>query len=153
MISSEIVDVDALPDIETTPPERASRTCSCTGFVVKFPPGKTAHSSYPFALHDEISLPWDYAVQNGVLTLRARTCTGRATDKSSSCGACLILNLNKSLHGILHRINNGVHENAKFAYHAHGGMVIIRKTTQQKDALRLRKLNDMRKLMRKNIRD
>jgi hypothetical protein len=58
--SIEVIDLESLPN--TSPPayypSHKTRT-KCEGFLLRFPSGQTAFSSYPFGLHDKESLPWE----------------------------------------------------------------------------------------------
>jgi hypothetical protein len=131
-------------DVDT--PEEIMQTCQ--GFLVKFPPGRTPHSTYPFLLHEEINLPWSYHVADHAMTLRAPTCSNELIVKGKSCLHCANLPLNGILKGILERIQSGVHENAKLPYHTFGGIrEIIARKDRQINELRLKRLNDNRKLL------
>jgi len=141
----EIVDVEPAPD-----PKIESTSASCTGIIVNIPPGMSTHSAYPFGLHDELGDPWDYSVVAGQLTLRARGCRKKPRPGKDKCVDCNGLSQNPTLQGVLDRIEFGVHENSRLAYHGVGGLVkIVRKRTAQVNSLRLQKLNDSRKLMGK----
>jgi len=122
----------------------------CQGYILKFPCGKTPYSIYPFTLHDNRSLPWDLLISNGVMTLFARTCHGSLNGADTSCPPCLYLPKNKSLEGIINRLDNGVHVNSPYAYHGMGGLQEV--LHQQLDMiafLQLRGLNQMRALLGK----
>lgn len=120
----------------------------CKGHLLKFPPGETPHSSYPYMLHDTVSLPWSFQVWDGIMALRASSCTGKATSKSPSCRPCSDLQTNFNLLSIKHHIDHGVHENAPFAYNGLGGMMeIARRKGRQNDLQRIRKRNLARKLL------
>ena len=43
----------------------------CKGYTIAFSNGKSPHTSYPFALHDTLVLPWDYSLKNGMMILFA----------------------------------------------------------------------------------
>src|SRR6266567_1726433 len=95
---------------------------ACKGYILQFPEGQTPHSAYPFGLHDLWTLPWDYSVCNGVMTLYARGCSGfGANSVDGCCEECKRLEKNPSLEGIRTRFKDGVHENAPYAYHGTGG--------------------------------
>lgn len=146
------IDVDAMDDTPSSTPQ------TCCGIEVKFPQGGSAHSSYPYGIHDELGDPWDYAVTRGVMILRAKGCTSKAMLATAShkhgqrCDACDRLTENGNLQGVLRRIENGVHENTHLMYHSIGGLVAIARTkTREIRALRLRKLNDAQKLTGKAV--
>ncbi|KJA17143.1 hypothetical protein HYPSUDRAFT_70894 [Hypholoma sublateritium FD-334 SS-4] len=48
----------------------------CSGYVLAFPRQKSPFSSYPFALHDTLVLPWELPTKGGVMSIVATTCTG-----------------------------------------------------------------------------
>jgi hypothetical protein len=91
----------------------------CKGYALIFPDQQSPHNSYPFALHGHLELPWDYTVCNGQMNLFARSCP-RLLEKDGidSCCACQNLLKNKTLEGILTRIEEGANENVPFAYHS-----------------------------------
>lgn len=122
------------------------RNPACPGHILTFPPGETPNSSYPFMLHDTMNLPWDYECRRGTMILRALSCTGTALHHEQ-CKPCSKLETNHTLLSIKHRIKNGVHENAPFAYNGCGGMMkIARRKGRQNESQRIRKLNLAKKL-------
>ncbi|KAK0450125.1 hypothetical protein EV421DRAFT_1306642 [Armillaria borealis] len=155
----EPIDVDAIQDAPRLPSPVASnsrtsytkaiRTRSCPGIKVPLEPGSSAHSSYPFGVHEVNGDPWDYEASKGGLVLRSRTCRRVEYDsKFHECSGCRVLRTDARLEGILGRMKNGVHDNTPLAYHSITGLQdIIRKKQTTIRALRLRKLNDSRKLM------
>jgi hypothetical protein len=63
-----------------------------------------------------------------------------------------MLSKNGNLQGIFQRIKTGVHENMHLTYHSVGGLVsLARRKTGEIKALRLRRLNDTRKLAGKAV--
>ena len=155
------IDVDMLPDLDGDARNCGSNAhlpnagaeahiLSCSGIIVHVPPGKSVHSTYPFGLHDELGDPWNYAVVNGTLILRARNCQLVARNGDERCEGCNTLTKHTALQGVLDRMESGVHENSRLVYHGVGGLVkIVRQRTHQVETLRLRKLNDARKLISK----
>lgn len=139
------IDVDALDNSPVPPPDKEPR---CSGIRVDFPPGSSAHSSYPFGIHDELGDPWNYSVTNGIMVLRGKGCTMNSADGDSGpCNSCKLLTENGNLQGVLQRIKTGVHENTHLRYHSVGGLVtLVRRKTGEIKALRLKRLNDARKL-------
>lgn len=89
----------------------------CKGYALTFSNGKSPHTSYPFALHDTLVLPWDYSLRNGVMTLFSWTCIGLVKEAGQSCRPCQLLRGNSTLEGILTRMEEGVHESAGYAYY------------------------------------
>src|SRR5258707_6085136 len=70
---TQIIDVDK---IVSTMNMQACQRC-----ILQFPEEQTPHSGYPFSLHDVQTLPWDYSVCNGMMTLYARGCSGYGVDQ------------------------------------------------------------------------
>ncbi|KAJ7600118.1 hypothetical protein C8J56DRAFT_1037720 [Mycena floridula] len=68
----QFIDVDAVPVENTAPPKQCRRRYR--GFRLAFPPDKSPYSTYPFALHDKLSLVWDPLVTNGLMNVTARAC-------------------------------------------------------------------------------
>lgn len=142
-----IIDVDAFEyeDILKRPKMSAA---SCEGYEIKFPDGKSPHTAYPFALHDTIILPWEYALKNGVMKLFARSCHGLSGGSSKACQPCRQLIKNETLSNILTRMEDGAHENALFAYHGFSGLQeILHCNNQLIEFYRLRGLNQAKKLL------
>ena len=121
----ELIDVDSLPD---APPltcnsgkstARGSsakpklRVHPCDGIILTPPPGKSAHTLYPFALHEMLGDSWDYSVTTGKFILRSRSCDpcsdGRTAFKLNRCESCRALSKNPNIIGIINRIQDGVH--------------------------------------------
>jgi len=149
MPDKTVIDVDEIETISDLPTntqsiEKELFRPACQGYVLQFPDGQSPHSAYPFGLHDLRTLPWDYAVHNGVMTLYARGCSSSVGTNSVSgrCEECKRLEKNPSLEGIRTRLKDGVHENASYAYHGIGGH---HQLLHQKDAsikfYHLRRLN------------
>jgi len=144
---SDIIDVDSF-EFEDILEHTKTRTCK--GYTLSIPNGKSPHTIYPFALHDTLILPWDYVVKNSVMSLFARSCAGYSKGESFACQPCQQLLKDKILEGVLTRIAEGVHENAKFAYHGFGGLQeMLHRKTQQIDFYRFHGLNQAKKLLYK----
>ena len=144
------IDVNAIPDLdsESFMPLQEKRS-NCQGLIIKLPPGQSPHSAYPFGLHDELGDPWDYAVANGTLVLRAQRCLQRLprTDKNP-CSNCEVLEDNPNLQGVLDRIEEGIHENSRLVYNDVGGLIEnIRRKNWQIKVLQREKFNDAWKLV------
>ena len=97
---------------------KTSENLLCEGYALTFPDGQSPHDSYPFALHSQLELPWNYSVCNGRMTLFARSCAQLVKDGIKACRACQNLFKNKTLEGILTRLEEGVNENLAFLYHS-----------------------------------
>ncbi|KAF9060527.1 hypothetical protein BDP27DRAFT_1429958 [Rhodocollybia butyracea] len=119
----------------------------CSGLIISFPAGKSPHSTYPFGLHDKLSLPWSYTVQKNKMAIHSDSCSKIVRQNFAACEECTQLQKNSTFQGILDRIINGVPETAPFSYQGHGGMVVIaRRKADQIDVFRLQHQNTARKL-------
>lgn len=124
------------------------RKARCEGIFVEFPHGKNHHTSYPFGLHSERNIPWDYRSTDDKFYIQAKLCRKPLISKGSACEDCRALASTSLYVGIMDRIRNGVHENAPLVYHGVGGLIeIARRKTEQVQQLRLTKLNASRKLL------
>lgn len=145
----EIIDIDTFQYEDTIEKPKPSAP-ACKGFLLTFPETKSPNTAYPFALHDTLILPWDYALKNGVMSLFARSCTGLSRGDGRACQPCQQLIKNKTLEGILKRIENGIHERTGFAYY---GFSSLQETLHRKNRTiefyRLRGLNQAKKLLAK----
>ena len=120
----------------------------CEGYILAFSNGKSPHTSYPFALHDTLVLPWDYSLRNGVMALFSRACVTLVNARGQTCAPCQQLRDNKALENILTRMNEGVHENAGYAYYGFSALSeVLHQRTQQLRISELRALNQAKKLL------
>ncbi|KAH9171569.1 hypothetical protein EDB89DRAFT_1090585 [Lactarius sanguifluus] len=123
------------------------RKVRCEGIFVEFPHGKNHHTSYPFGLHSERIIPWDYRLTEDKFYIQAKLCRKPLISKGSACEDCRVLASTPLYVGIMDRIRHGVHENAPLAYHGVGDLIeTVRRKTGQVQQLRLTKLNASRKL-------
>ena len=83
----EIIDVDTFEYKDTIEKPKPSAP-ACKGFLLIFPETKSPNTAYPFAHHDTLILPWDYALKNGVMSLFARSCTGLSGGDGRACQPC-----------------------------------------------------------------
>lgn len=161
----EPIDVDSLPDNLAPSPNVKNSIVSnitkqkppiqpCNGIVIAPPPGKSVHTLYPFALHESLGDPWDYSVSAGNFVLRSRACRLRLDSishqrgQTNQCQSCSTLSENPNVIGIVDRIHDGVHASAPFHYHGVGGLItVLREKVGNVRALRLRRLNDAKKLV------
>lgn len=121
----------------------------CLGLAIKLPNGQSPHSAYPFSFHDQFGDPWDYSVRRGVLTIFSPSC-GPLKHSEDVCESCKALENDKRLQGILKRATDGIHENTPLAFHSLGSLQTINRQKQATiRGLRLGRLNDARKLVRK----
>ncbi|KAJ7469170.1 hypothetical protein FB451DRAFT_1340217 [Mycena latifolia] len=102
---------------------------------ISFPAGKSHHSDYPFALHRQFTLPWDYYSKGEHFFLQSQACTRGLSGRGQMCRPCNDISSHNMLKGILERIQYGIPESTP---------VLI-------DMLRdkLTRLNDLRKLFGK----
>jgi hypothetical protein len=142
------IDVDVFEN-KDIPKQLKMSVAACEGYNITFPEGKSPHTTYPFALHNTIVLPWDYTMKNGTMRLFAHNCSGSSRGLVSTCQPCQQLGKNERLKNILRHME-GTHENARFTYH---GFDSLQKMLQRKNQLiefyRLRGLNQARKLLAK----
>ncbi|KAN0109249.1 hypothetical protein V8E52_009433 [Russula decolorans] len=154
--TQEIIDVDAIRDgtlsgidnpTQTHHPRHprgscGPRKCPCKGILIEFPDGKDEHTSYPFGLHKERTLPWNYRSVDDSFYIQAKSCQKWSSEARKPC--------QEFYTGVIHRIMDGTHENVPLVYHGIGGlMTIVQRKTDQIAQLRMSKLNDSRKLLAK----
>ena len=124
---------------------------ACSGNLVIFPPGKNQHTSYPFSLHNEQIILWNYHSIDESFYLQARSCMKELVDVREACTVCDALKSTSLYDGIIHRMEHGVHENTPLVYHGVGGLVVtVRQRIDQVRQMRLTKLNTGRKLLGKS---
>jgi len=124
-------------------------TKRCPGYQLHFPRGQQAHTSYPFALHTTLPLPWDYSGRCDGFFLISHSCTG-IVGRKDRCKQCDELRSNEVVQGIVARFTNGIHENTTLVFHGIGGLIdIVHRKAQAMDSLRLCRLNDLKTLVRK----
>ncbi|KAJ7752527.1 hypothetical protein B0H14DRAFT_2182183, partial [Mycena olivaceomarginata] len=132
------------------PSHQPPKTRECIGWTIRFPAGKSPHTSYPFTLHTEYSLPWGYEFSEGNFILRASGCLRRLKDEEILCNPCVVVSSNTILAGIYARIRDGVDENSRLCFHPIENLIEInRRRTEQVRHQALLKLNDTRTIMRK----
>ncbi|KAG6819331.1 hypothetical protein H0H93_012840 [Arthromyces matolae] len=135
----EIIDVDAVA--------APVANDMCHGYIFPVPDGCTPHSLYPFALHDHLSLPWDYSIVGHVLTLRARSCEV-PNSIENICLPCRNLENNSVVLGIVKRMNEGVRESTNYMYHGFGTLTaLVGRRNNQIRYLQLHGLNQARRLL------
>jgi hypothetical protein len=126
-----VIGLDSFEFEDSLGPTKASAEL-CKGYILPFSNGKSPHNSYPFALHDTLILPWDYSLRNGVMTLFSRTCVTFVDEGTQSCPKCQLLQGNEMLEKILRRIDEGIHENAGYAYYGFSALSeVLHCRTQQ----------------------
>ncbi|KAG6848307.1 hypothetical protein H0H93_001364, partial [Arthromyces matolae] len=141
----DVIDIDDFEvravTSQPTPPNK------CKGYTLPIPDGQTPHSSYPFALHDSTSLPWDYAVIQNKMILHAHACD-LTPGAHESCFACRNLSKNSIIIGILERMEHGIAPNTKYMYHGFSSLcTLVRRGLARVRQLQLTGLNQARKLI------
>jgi hypothetical protein len=120
---------------------------TCPGYRLIFPPGQQGHTSYPFALHTILSLPWDYSMHRDSFFVISHSCTSMI-ERNGRCKQCDDLRENEKLKKIVARYTDGVHENAQLVYHGIGGLIdVVRRKALANELLRVHRLNDLKKLV------
>lgn len=120
----------------------------CEGILVSFPEGMNEHTSYPFAMHSEHTIPWNYQSDNDKFYLQAKACQKVSSTAGGACKNCQKLTSSTLYTKIMYRIRFGAHENTPLVYHGFGGlMAVTRWKTDQIEQLRMSKLNSTQKLL------
>jgi hypothetical protein len=159
--SQDIIDVDEIEEIREVERPREGRALQdvhklakrprkwpCEGILVTFPEGANHHTSYPFGIHGERSVPWNYHSIDDVFYLQAKLCQKRSSTEGGVCENCQKLTSSTLFSGIMDRIRHGTHENVPLVYHGVRALITIsRRKTDQIEQLRMSKLNDSRKLL------
>ncbi|KAJ7663276.1 hypothetical protein DFH06DRAFT_986756 [Mycena polygramma] len=128
---------------------KESTDSACTGIRMTFPAGQNQHISYPFGLHDQLTLPWNFYSEGDRFFLRSTRCRQRVSGSNPGmCKPCHELDRrDDNLHDIRARIADGINENTPLIFFPVGGLIQrIRKKNDQLTAMRLTKLNDTRML-------
>jgi hypothetical protein len=147
-----MIDVDSFDKLSegTAQIESAESATACKGILVEFPAGKNHHTSYPFGLHNERIIPWDYHSIDDSFYIQAKACQKPRNNAGIPCNNCRALTSTTLYEGIMDRIKHGVHESTPLVYHGVGGLVTaVRRRVDQVQRLRMIKLNDSRKLQGK----
>ncbi|KAF6747088.1 hypothetical protein DFP72DRAFT_1075733 [Ephemerocybe angulata] len=145
-VTQKVQSTRAVPAIH----DRVSHSHRCAGYKLDIPGHGSPTSMYPFGLHDEIDLPWDFAVQNGRMTLTARLCEGMVRKEGEACRLCWALKGNNVLKGVVERMRTGVKEGTKYAYYGAGGLQrLLREKNKRVEFYRLRALSNARRLTAK----
>jgi hypothetical protein len=108
-ILPEVVDVDQTNDLandkglSVTPATSTNMGKQvCSRNLVIFPPGKNQHTSYPFGLHNEQIILWNYHSIDESFYLQARSCTKELVDIGEACTVCDALKSTSLYNGIIH---------------------------------------------------
>ncbi|KAI0030466.1 hypothetical protein K488DRAFT_87728 [Vararia minispora EC-137] len=118
------------------------KSAECKGFELVVPHGRSALASYPVLLHNNLNPPWSLHFIDGLLYLRATTCTRRTRNVSVVCDECAVLPCNATLMKIVSRMDGGIHWNTKWMYHGAGGLLdLLRQKDRQQHNTILLHLN------------
>jgi hypothetical protein len=113
----------------------------CEGIPVNFPEGTNHHISYPFGIHNERSIPWNYRSIDDAFYLQAKSCQKTSFTEGGVCGNCQKLTSSTLFAGIMDRIKFGTHKNIPLMYHGVGALITItHRKTDQIVQLRMSKL-------------
>ncbi|KAJ7840985.1 hypothetical protein B0H13DRAFT_1466627, partial [Mycena leptocephala] len=122
----------------------------CTGLVVIFPEGRSHHVDYPFGLHKQYDLPWDYYSKRDRFFVQSQHCRRSLVTPGTGCAPCDEILRNDVFRGIMQRIGLGIHENTPIIYMPIASLIdTVRKKSDQCRGLKLTKLNVVRKLLGK----
>lgn len=162
--TEDVIDIDEIEEISSKVKQRGTHRAvqevhrpagspkkwACEGVLVTFPEGANHHNSYPFGIHGERSVPWNYKSIDDAFYLQAKSCQKTTSTESRTCENCRQLTSSTLFAGIMDRIQHGAHENVPLMYHGVGALITIaRRKSDQIEQLRMSKLNDSRKLLSK----
>ncbi|KAI4518589.1 hypothetical protein K525DRAFT_208144, partial [Schizophyllum commune Loenen D] len=121
----------------------------CQAWELTLADGHPALPRYPFMLQTKLVLPWDIEVRRSAVFLRSHACTRVVDGERLICDACRSLPKDSRLQGIISRMNGGVPENTPYEYQGLAGMQeIAHRKDRQNDELRLRRQNEVRRVVR-----
>jgi hypothetical protein len=124
----------------------------CGGNLIVFMPGKNQHTSYPFGLHNEQLIPWNYHSIDDKFYLQSKTCTKAKMEPDKTCAPCWALLSMSIYQGVIDQMECGVHESTPLTYHRVGGLItVIQRKLDQVQQLWFTKLNNSRKLLGKVV--
>ena len=95
------------------------KTWPCEGVLVDFPEGANHHISYPFGIHSERSVPWNYRSTDDAFYIQAKSCQKTSSTQGGVCGNCQRLTSSTLFAGIMDRIHHGAHENVPLVLRFH----------------------------------
>jgi hypothetical protein len=120
----------------------------CKGVCITFPKGMNQHTLYPFGIHSEHDVPWNYRSIDDKFYLQAKSCQKLSLLEEGVCKNCQRLTSSSLYARIMHRITFGVHKSTPLVYHGIGAlMAIAQQKTDQIEQLCMLKLNDSQKLL------
>jgi hypothetical protein len=106
--------------------------------------------SYPFGIHNEHIVPWDYHSINNRFYIQAKLCSRLIIREGRACQDCCALTSIPLYAGIMDRIRCGMHESTPLVYHGVGGLIeVARQKSEQVCQVQLTRLNTSWKLLGK----
>ncbi|KAK7013774.1 hypothetical protein R3P38DRAFT_2465996, partial [Favolaschia claudopus] len=119
----------------------------CCGMLIMFPEGRSHHVDYPFGLHQQYPLPWDYYSQRDKFYVQSHHCLRSLRAGGKSCNSCEALLRDDVFVGILQRIAGGIHPSTPLIYRPISVLVeTVRNKSDECRGMKLTKLNLVRKL-------
>ena len=116
---SSIITDDALD------PKEVAKRETCKQHLVSVLSGQSAIGAYPFMLHIEEHIPWEFFSHCGALLLHAHNCKDCHLDKDGLCRPCQGLLSNDRFKKVLFRMQEGVHEYTPYKYHGLASLAAI----------------------------
>jgi hypothetical protein len=114
----------------------------CGGILVRFPPNKNQHTSYPFGIHAKCDVLWDYRSVHDLFYIQAKLCHRPFVSEGSACEDCHALTFTPLYIGTMNQIQRGIHENSPLIYHGIGGLIgVTRPKAEQVHQIQMTKLN------------
>ncbi|KAJ7167785.1 hypothetical protein C8R46DRAFT_1270144 [Mycena filopes] len=122
----------------------------CVGIEIRFPVGKSHHSDYPFGLHRQYSLPWDYYSKGDRFFIQAQACARGLCPVGNTCVHCTRILSHTVLKGIFQRLQSGVPEHTPYSFMPSSVLIdLLRRKSDLYRGLKLTRLNDLRALTSK----
>ncbi|KAJ7219677.1 hypothetical protein B0H12DRAFT_1078592 [Mycena haematopus] len=76
----------------------------CGGLQIRFPPGRSPHLYYPFGLHQQYELPWNYYSHHDQFFIQSPSCLRSLVAPDRGCSRCEGLLIHDVLRGIIQHI-------------------------------------------------
>jgi len=94
-ITVEIIDVDVIQDGMLERIDKQMKTqlhgchgpmkCTCEGILIEFSDRKDEHTSYPFGLHKEHTMLWNYQSIDDSFYIQAKSCQKWSSEAGKAC--------------------------------------------------------------------
>ncbi|KAJ7155332.1 hypothetical protein C8R46DRAFT_1196801 [Mycena filopes] len=125
----------------------SQKSMPCSGLILGFPSGRSHHTDYPFGLHQQYALTWDYYSKRDQFFVQSHSCIQAMVVPGKACRPCDGIMRNDIFRGVVQRIMHGYLENIPLIYLPIAALMdVARKKTEQCRGLKLTKLNIVRKL-------